>query len=90
MDLDHGKLSAAMLMALEGLPLRPSAKELRGIKFAWLQALLKTNGLLWPNTMSVESMMGQLCAWLTEHDGRVLELPRGVEHKGWRPLGDPK
>lgn len=32
-------------------------------------------------------MTDQLCAWIIENDGRVLELPWGIEWRGWRPLG---
>ena len=63
-DPDCGKLSAAVIAALEGLPLRPSAEQLRGTKFAGLQTLLKMNGLPRPSNASVESMTDQLCAWL--------------------------
>ena len=55
-DPDHRKLSAAVLAALEDLPLRPSENQLRGAKFAGLQVLLKANGLPRPNYASVESM----------------------------------
>ena len=48
------------------------------------------NGLPRPSNASVESMMDQLCEWLVEHDCRIVELPRGVERRGWRPLGDPE
>ena len=89
-DPDCGKLSAAVRAAMEGLPLRPSAEQLRGTKFAGLQTLLKTNGLPRPSHASVESMTDQLCAWLAEQDGRVVELPRGVERQGRRPLGGPE
>ena len=88
-DPDHRKLSAAVLAALEDLPLRPSENQLRGAKFAGLQVLLKANGLPRPNYASVESMTHQLCAWLAENDARILELPQGVARRGWRPLGDP-
>ena len=68
-DLDCGKLSAAVRAAMEGLPLCLGPEQLRRTKFAGLQVLLKTNGLPRPNNASVESMTGQLCAWLAEHDG---------------------
>ena len=88
-DPDVGKLSAAVLAALERLPTRPSAAQLRETKFAGLQVLLKTNGVPRPSNATVESMTRQLGAWLAEHAGRVLELPHGVQRSGWRPLGDP-
>ena len=88
-DPDVGKLSAAVLAALERLPRRPSAVQLRETKFAGLQVLLKTNGVPRPSHATVESMTRQLGAWLAENAGRVLELPQGVQRSGWRPLGDP-
>ena len=88
-DPDVGKLSAAVLAALERLPTRPSAAQLRETKFAGLQVLLKTNGVPRPSNATVESMTRQLGAWLAENAGRVLELPHGVQRNGWRPLGDP-
>ena len=88
-DPDSGKLSAAVIAALEGLPPRPSAAQLRETKFAGLQVLMKANGVPRPNNATVESMTRQLGAWLAENDDRALELPHGIQRSGWRPLGDP-
>lgn len=77
-DLDCWKLLAAVIMALEDLPLCPSTDQLRGMKFAELQILTKTNGVPQPNNATVKRMMHQLCAWLAEDDARMLELPRGI------------
>ena len=88
-DPDSGKLSEAVIAALERLPLRPSAADLRGTKFAGLQALLKRNGVPRPSNATVESMTRQLWAWLGEDNARVIELPRGVKRRGLRPLRFP-
>ena len=87
-DPDTGKLSAAVIAALEGLPPRPSAAQLRATKFAGLQVLMKANGVPRPHNATVESMTRQLGAWLAENDDRELELPHGIQRSGWRPLGD--
>ena len=88
-DPDSGKLSAAVIAALERLPLRPSAADLRGTKFAGLQALLKRNGVPRPSNATMESLTRQLWAWLGEDNARVIELPRGVKRSGLRPLRFP-
>ena len=81
-DPDVGKLSVAVLAALERLPTRPSTAQLRETKFARLQVLLKTNGVPRPSNATVESMTRQLGAWLAENANRVLELPPGVQRNG--------
>ena len=77
-DPDRLKLTEQVLAALEALPRRPTAAQLRGAKFAGLQALLKTNGIPRSNSASVASMTTQLCDWLAKDNERRLKLPKGL------------
>ena len=87
---ERRQLPVRSVAALVVLPLRPTRAQLRTVKYAGLQALMKTNGLRRDKHENTESMLSKLLGWLAEDAAREVQLPQGLQRRRAEPLGQPQ